>query len=100
MESSKNILAGLGSPFALARYHYKQLWAGLHECVGELTCTASYEFKIIRKAINNRKTKLMVKKKTAQYTHDIELHSTEKEKRTQTRKLKRFLSNSKGCRDV
>ena len=37
----------------------------------------------------------MVKTKTAQYMHDIELHFTEKEKMTQTRKLKRFLSKSK-----
>ena len=29
--------------------------------------------------------------------HDIELHFAEKEKRTQTRKLKRFLSKSKRC---
>ena len=28
------------------------------------------------------------------YVHDIELHFTEKEKRTQTRKLKRFLKDS------
>ena len=41
----------------------------------------------------------MVKTKTAQYMHDIELNFTEKEKRTQTRKLKRFLSKSKGCSD-
>ena len=39
--------------------------------------------------INKRKTKPMVETKTAQYVHDIELHFTEKEKRTQTRKLKR-----------
>ena len=38
----------------------------------------SYKFKIVNK--------------TAQYVHDIELHFTEK--RTQTRKLKRFLSKS------
>ena len=38
----------------------------------------------------------MVETKTAQYVHDIELHFTENEKRTQTRKLKRFLSKSKG----
>ena len=42
----------------------------------------------------------MVETKTAQYVYDIELHFTEKEKRTQTRKLKRFLSKSKGCRVV
>ena len=34
--------------------------------------------------------------------HDLELYQklklTEKEKRTQTRKLKRFLTKSKGCR--
>ena len=42
----------------------------------------------------------MVETKTAQYVHDIELHFAEKEKRTQTRKLKRFLSKSKGCRVV
>ena len=41
----------------------------------------------------------MVEKKTAQYMYDIELHFTEKEKRTQTRKLKRFLSKSEGCSD-
>ena len=41
----------------------------------------------------------MVETKTAQYVYD-ELHFTEKEKRTQTRKLKRFLSKSKGCRVV
>ena len=42
----------------------------------------------------------MVETKTVlQYVHDIELHFTEK-KRTQTRKLKRFLSKSKGCRVV
>ena len=32
----------------------------------------------------------------AQQLHDIELHFTGKEKMTQTRKLKRFLSKSKG----
>ena len=35
----------------------------------------------------------MVETKTAQYVYDIELHFTGKEKRTQTRKLKRFLLN-------
>ena len=40
----------------------------------------------------------MVETKTAQYMQDIELHFAEKEKRTQTRKLKIFLSKSKGCR--
>ena len=62
----------------------------------------SYKFKIFnnKKAINNRKTKPMVETKTAQYVHDIELHFTEIEKRTRTRKLKRFLSKSKGCRVV
>ena len=30
----------------------------------------------------------MVETKTAQYVHDIELHFTEEEKRTQTRKLR------------
>ena len=35
------------------------------------------------------------KTKTAQYVHDIELHFTKKVKRTQTRKLKRFVSNQK-----
>ena len=39
----------------------------------------------------------MVETKTAQY---IELHLIEKEKRTRTRKLKIFLSKSKGCRVV
>ena len=42
------------------------------------------------------KSKLMVKTKTAQY---IELYFTEKEKGTQTRELKRFLSKLKGCSD-
>ena len=42
----------------------------------------------------------MVETKTAQYVHDIEQHFTEKEKRTQTRKFKRFISKSKGCRVV
>ena len=42
----------------------------------------------------------MVETKSAQYMHDIELHFTEKEKRTQTRKLKGFLSKSKGGRVV
>ena len=37
----------------------------------------------------------MVETKTPRYVPDIELHFTEKEKRTQTRKLKRFLSKSK-----
>ena len=32
----------------------------------------------------------MVETKTAQYLHDIELHFTKKEKRTQKRKLKSF----------
>ena len=44
------------------------------------------------------KTKPIVEIKTAQYVHDIELHFTEKGKKTQTRKVKRFLSKSKGCR--
>ena len=42
----------------------------------------------------------MVETKTAQYVHDAELYFTEKEKRTQIRKLKRFLSKSKGYRVV
>ena len=41
----------------------------------------------------------MVETKTARYMHYIEQHLTEKEKRTQTSKLKRFLSKSKGCSD-
>ena len=53
----------------------------------------------LRKAINNSNTKLMVETKTSQYMHDIELHFTEEEKRTQTSKLKRFLSKSQGCSD-
>ena len=32
----------------------------------------------------------MVEIKTAQYVHDIELHITEKEKKTQTRKIKKI----------
>ena len=45
----------------------------------------------------------MVETKAAQYVHDIELHFTEKEKRTQTsskQEIKRFLSKSKGFRVV
>ena len=71
---------------------YKQVWAGL-------VCTAcmrrrlgrpdTYSLTILatnlRKAINNRNTKLMVETKTSPYMHDIELHFTKKEKRTQTR---------------
>ena len=53
-------------------------------CVGELMTINN------RKAINNSISKLMVETKTAQYKHDIEVHFTEKEKRTQIRKLKRF----------
>ena len=37
----------------------------------------------------------MVETKTAQYVHDIEQNFTEKEKRTQTRKLKDFYRNQK-----
>ena len=58
-----------------------------------ITIIFGYKFK----AINNRKTKPMVETKTARYLHDIELHITEKEKWTQTR---RFLSKSIGCRVV
>ena len=32
----------------------------------------------------------MVETKTARYLHDIELHITEKDKRTQTRKFKKI----------
>ena len=39
----------------------------------------------------------MVETKTAQYIHDIELHFTKKDT---NKKLKRFLSKSKGCRVV
>ena len=39
----------------------------------------------------------MVETKTAQYVHDIELHFTKSKKDT-NKKLKRFLSKSKGCR--
>ena len=34
----------------------------------------------LRKAINNRNTKLMVETKTSPYMHDIELHFTKKKK--------------------
>ena len=34
----------------------------------------------LRKAINNRNTKLMVETKTSLYMHDIELHFTKKKK--------------------
>ena len=42
----------------------------------------------------------MVETKTAQYVHDIELHFAEKEKKDTNKKIKRFLSKSKGCRVV
>ena len=73
----------------------------IHACVGELICTAYQLFLatglklLMINAVNNRKTKPMVETKTAQYVHDIELHFTEKEKRTQTRKLKDFYRNQK-----
>ena len=38
--------------------------------------------------------------KTAQYVHDIELQFTEKDKKDTNKKIKRFLSKSKGCRVV
>ena len=65
----------------------QQVWAGL-------VCTAcmrrrlgrpdTYSLTILatslRKAINNRNTKLMVETKTSPYMHDIELHFTKKKK--------------------
>ena len=68
-------------------YVYKQVWAGL-------VCTAcmrrrlgrpdTYSLTILatslRKAINNRNTKLMVETKTSQHMHDIELHFTKTKK--------------------
>ena len=65
-----------------------------------ITISFSYKFKIVNNIKEKPSTtgKLMVETKTARYLHDIELHITEKEKRTQTRKLKRFLSKSIGCR--
>ena len=65
-----------------------------------ITIIISYKFKFFRKATNNRKTKPMVETKTAQYVHDIELHFAEKEKKDTNKKIKRFLSKSKGCRVV
>ena len=64
-----------------------QVWAGL-------VCTAcmrrrlgrpdTYSLTILatslRKAINNKNTKLMVETKTSPYMHDIELHFTKKKK--------------------
>ena len=78
----------------------KQGWAGL-VCMRRRLGRADMSILAtsLRKAINNSNTKLMVETKTSQYMHDIELHFTEKEKRTQTSKLKRFLSKSKGCSD-
>ena len=79
----------------------------LHACMRRragITSIFSYKFKILnnkeKPSALNRKNKPLVEIKTAQYVHDIELHFTEKEKSTQTRKLKRFLSKSKGCRVV
>ena len=42
----------------------------------------------------------MVETKTAQYVHDIEMHFAEKVKKDTNKKIKRFLSKSKGCRVV
>ena len=64
----------------------------MHTSVGELICTAqqlflatSLKFLIIKKSHQQQeKTKPLVETKTAQYVDDIELHFTEKEKRTQT----------------
>ena len=69
-----------------------------------ITISFSYKFKIVNNIKEKPLTtgKLIVETKTARYLHDIiiELHITEKDKRTQTRKLKRFLSKSIGCRVV
>ena len=67
-----------------------------------ITISFSYKFKTVNNIKEKPSTtgKLMVETKTARYLHDIELYITEKEKRTQTRKLKRFLSKSIGCRVV
>ena len=47
----------------------------------------SYKFKIVnnKEKPSKTETKLMEETKTAQYVHDIELHFSKKEKRTQTR---------------
>ena len=56
-----------------------------------ITISFSYKFKIVNNIKEKPSTtgKLMVETKTARYLHDIELHITEKDERTQTRKLKR-----------
>ena len=73
----------------------------MQACVGELICTAfldtSLKLLIIKKPLTTGKLNQWWKQRrlSTQYVYDIELHFTEKEKRTQTRKLKRFLSKSK-----
>ena len=96
-----NHRTGLQASVGGARIHC------MHACVGELILTIifSYKFKIL-----NNKEKPSATGKLNQWWKQrqlstcmiIELHFTEKEKekRTQTRKLKRFLSKSKGCRVV
>ena len=65
-----------------------------------ITIIFSYKIKIVNNKEKPSTTGKLNQSKTAQYAHDIELHFTEKEKRTQKRKLERFLSKSKGCRVV
>ena len=78
----------------IAILHLPDNYNRLQTSVGGLVCTAcmrrrlgrpdTYSLKILatslRKAINNRNTKLMVETKTSPYMHDIELHFTKKKK--------------------
>ena len=50
-----------------------------------ITLDTSLKLLIIKKSHQQQENKPMVETKTAQYVYDIELHFTEKEKRTQTR---------------
>ena len=85
-----NHRTGLQTSVGGARMHC--MHACMHRRANMYTLTiilaTSLKLLMIRKAISNCKTKPMVETmtKTAQYVHDIELHFTEKEKRTQTRK--------------
>ena len=74
----------------LSRTYYAQsnagiIRAGLTACMRRrLGRPDTYSLTILatslRKAINNRNTKLMVETKTSPYMHDIELHLTKKKK--------------------
>ena len=70
----------------IARVYSKQVWAGLvcTACMRSCSRPDTYSLTILaaslRKAINNRNTKLMVETKTSLYMHEIELHFTKKKK--------------------